>query len=520
MKKPFIVIIVIQLFLFTASKGQEVRILESLSMHSDILGQGIAYSICLPEGYFIEKRSYPVVYMLHGLGDDETAWLEYGRVYQTADKAVREEEIVPMIFVMPQGFRTYYMNDYSGTFLYQDMFVKELIPTIDSLYRTIPDREHRAVMGYSMGGFGALILPLKHPELMRTCVPLSISIRTDQQYITEDASGWDQQWGRIFGGEGSTGQDRITEYYRQNSPFHIFQQNDPASFNDLRIYIDNGDDEQTLCRSNEELHILMRDRGVPHEFRVRDGGHSFEYWRSSLPNALRFISDAFSNVPYRGDPSAYVDIAGLPDRQMLDLEINTVHVRAYVPAEYFITDRLYPVIYCSGNFSTGQCDSLASVSDRMINDMEIGPILLVFLPEDAVDQLSTLLPLLEEKLRIRQGYRYRSLAGFGSSASEACNIVVHKEKFRSCLLMDPYLEKDTIMNLLSLLNPDTGFNTSFFIDAPDKGMYYEGNGFLHIGLRDLTIKHEYRVREGTGGYKWSLGGFEEIIQFADYHFHK
>ncbi|HRZ21165.1 MAG TPA: alpha/beta hydrolase family protein, partial [Bacteroidales bacterium] len=322
MKKPFIVIIVIQLFLFTASKGQEVRILESLSMHSDILGQGIAYSICLPEGYFIEKRSYPVVYMLHGLGDDETAWLEYGRVYQTADKAVREEEIVPMIFVMPQGFRTYYMNDYSGTFLYQDMFVKELIPTIDSLYRTIPDREHRAVMGYSMGGFGALILPLKHPELMRTCVPLSISIRTDQQYITEDASGWDQQWGRIFGGEGSTGQDRITEYYRQNSPFHIFQQNDPASFNDLRIYIDNGDDEQTLCRSNEELHILMRDRGVPHEFRVRDGGHSFEYWRSSLPNALRFISDAFSNVPYRGDPSAYVDIAGLPDRQMLDLEIN------------------------------------------------------------------------------------------------------------------------------------------------------------------------------------------------------
>jgi enterochelin esterase-like enzyme len=520
MRKPFIVIIVIQLFLFTVLKGQEIRVMESLSMHSDILGQDIKYSICLPEGYFVEKRSYPVVYMLHGLGDDETAWLEYGRIYQTADKAVQEGEIVPMIFVMPQGFRTYYMNDHAGTFLYQDMFVKEFIPFIDSLYRTIPDREHRAAMGYSMGGFGALILPLRHPGLIRTCVPLSISIRTDQQYMTEDASGWDQQWGRIFGGEGTAGQDRLTDYFRQNSPFYIFRERNPEIFHDLKMYIDNGDDEQTLCRSNEELHILMRDRGVPHEFRVRDGGHTFGYWRSSLPNALRYISDAFSKVPYRGDQTPLLDIADLPDRQMIDLEINTVPVHAYVPAEYFITNRLYPVIYLSGTFSSGQCDSLASITDRLVADMKVGPMLLVFLPENAVDQLITLLPQLEERLRIRQEYRYRSLAGFGGSATEVCNIVMLKEKFRSCLLMDPYLEKDSILNLLALLKPETGFNTSFFIDAPDKGDYYEGNGNLHVVLRDVNITHEYRVREGAGGFEWSLGGFEEIIRFADYHFHK
>ncbi len=520
MKQSFIVILIIQLFLFTGLNGQEIRIMESLSMHSDILGQDIKYSICLPEGYFVEKSRYPVVYLLHGLGDDETAWLEYGRIYQTADKAVREGEAVPMIFVMPQGFRTYYMNDYKGTFLHQDMFVNELIPYIDSLYRTIPDRDHRATMGYSMGGFGALILPLKHPDLIRTCVPLSISIRTDQQYMNEDASGWDQQWGRIFGGEGSAGQDRITEYYRQNSPFHIFAQDDPQTFNDLKIYIDNGDDEQTLCRSNEELHILMRERGVPHEFRVRDGGHSFEYWRSSLPNALRFISDAFCNVPYRGDQEPPLVIAPLPEKQMLDLEMNDLYIHAYVPAEYFITDRLYPVIYLSANFSVSQCDSLACIADRMVTDMEVGPMLLVFMPEHAAAQSDRLWKQVEEKLRIRKGYRYRSLAGFGKSATEVCSIVIHKEKFRSCILMDPYLENDSIVSLLAFLKADTDFNTPFFIDTPDKGKYYDGNGNLHMGLRDLGVNHEYRVREGGGGFPWSLGGLEEIIRFADYHFHK
>jgi Enterochelin esterase and related enzymes len=137
--------------------------MESLSMHSNILNKDIKYSICLPENYYKSKKPFPVVYLLHGLGDDETAWIEYGCINQIADKAVKDGEIVPMIFVIPQGFRTYYVNDYAGKFPYQDMFIKELIPFIDKQYKTIPDANHRATLGYSMGGFGALILPLKNP---------------------------------------------------------------------------------------------------------------------------------------------------------------------------------------------------------------------------------------------------------------------------------------------------------------------------------------------------------------------
>ena len=131
-----------------------LRIRESMVMHSLVLKQDVHFSVCLPKEYYDSKKSYPVVYLLHGLGDNETSWLEYGQISQYADKAVEDEETKPMIFVMPEAFRTYYVNDYKGAFLYQDMFVKELVPYIDSLFRTIADRQHRAVMGYSMGGFG------------------------------------------------------------------------------------------------------------------------------------------------------------------------------------------------------------------------------------------------------------------------------------------------------------------------------------------------------------------------------
>lgn len=178
----------------TLLAGDNKRIMEGIAMTSALLGQEVKYSIVLPPDYFKGKKNYPVVYLLHGLGDEESSWLEYGRISQIADAAVADKEIIPMIFVMPQGFRNYYVNDYAGTFLYEDMFINELVPHIDKNYRTIKDSRHRATMGYSMGGFGALVLPVKHPDIFSISVPLSISVRTDKQYMVEDAAEWNDQW--------------------------------------------------------------------------------------------------------------------------------------------------------------------------------------------------------------------------------------------------------------------------------------------------------------------------------------
>ncbi len=502
------------------SKSNEVRIMESLSMYSSILGQEVKYSICLPADYFLGNQKYPVTYLLHGLGDDETSWLEYGRINQVADQMVKEGEVVPMIFVIPQGFRTYYMNDYAGKFNYQDMFIKELIPFIDSTYRTIPDKIHRATMGYSMGGFGALILPLKNPEVISTCVPLSISIRTDKQYMEEDSSGWNNQWGSIFGGVGKIGKDRLTDYYKQNNPFHSYLQNNLSKLKELKIFIDNGDDEQTLCRSNEELHILMREKGIPHEFRVRDGGHSFNYWYSAIPNALRFMSDAFELKPYRGDIVLKDSMMPLPEKQMQSLRIDNQEAFVFVPAEYEFTNRLYPVVYIAGNFSTVQQNSFAAMVNAEIESTKVAPMLLVFLPENSVTKIKTMLPEFESKLRIRKGYRFRAIIGFQNDALNTCAEALIPEQFSSCILADAYFSKTDFSELIAGKQSEIFKRTSFFIVAPDSGIYYEGNGSAHMFLRDNELKHEYRVTEGKGGFEWLMNELPEIINFTGTKFHK
>ncbi len=519
--KRTILLAFFSLFLISHSIADSgLRILESMVMPSHILKQDVHFSVCLPQNYYSNTHSFPVVYLLHGLGDDETSWLEYGQIAQYADKSVAAGEIAPMIFILPEAFRTYYVNDYKGSFLYQDMFVKELVPYIDSLFRTIADRQHRAVMGYSMGGFGALNLHLKHPDVFGTAVPLSISVRTDEQYRTEDASGWDDQWGRLFGEPGLKGADRITEYYRQNSPFHLLAQMPVSDIKYLNIYIDNGDKEQTLCRSNEELHIMMRKLNIPHEFRVREGGHSFEYWCSALPNALRFISDAFNARPYRGDKAEMAAIKPIQEKQVRIITVNGKQLYAYVPAEYDQTNRYYPVIYLAGSYSASQCRSIASVVDHAIVANNICPMLLVFLPENTLTQIKTAIPAMEEKLRIRKGYRFRALAGYKDAAAEVCLAGINQEQFRSIILADAYLLNDSISTLFPSPTPKTLLSTSFFIDAPDKGKYYEGNGNAHMLLRDMEKQHEYRVREGEGGFEWFLAGLPEIIAFTAKRFHK
>ncbi|MBK7808742.1 MAG: esterase family protein [Saprospiraceae bacterium] len=275
--------------------------MESLSFYSKILGQEVKYSVILPEDYYKSNKKYPVVYLLHGLGDDETSWVEYGYFSQISDKVTKQCDVLPMIFIMPQGFRNYYVNDFAGTFLYQDMFVKELIPTIDSTFRTIADKSMRATMGYSMGGFGALVIPLKYPDMFAACVPLSVSIRTDEQYIKESSSGWDDQWGRLFGGVGTFGVSRLTDYYKKECPLYMIQNENIEQWKGLKIYIDSGDDEGTLAASNDKLHMVLTEKQIPHEYRVRDGGHEFAYWREAVPNGLRFISDAFQGKSYQGD---------------------------------------------------------------------------------------------------------------------------------------------------------------------------------------------------------------------------
>lgn len=276
-------------------------------LSSQILRESIKYSVYLPADYETATDShYSVVYMLHGLGDNNNSWNGSYLHANSEINAMEGEGLSKMIYVFPQGYASYYCNFYDGSYNYMDMFVNELIPLIDKEYRTIPDKQHRAITGYSMGGFGACALAEKHPEMFEACAPLSMSVRTDWQYMEESQSGWENQWGIIFGGIGQSGEGRITEYYKQHCPIHYFNADNKEQLSSVHWYFICGDDEKNLLYSNDELHCVLRDNGYEHEYRVVNGGHSSSVWNPALHEVLPFF-DYYMNGGSMWNPDSHVD---------------------------------------------------------------------------------------------------------------------------------------------------------------------------------------------------------------------
>jgi S-formylglutathione hydrolase FrmB len=260
-------------------------------MTSRILGRGVGYAAYLPPDYAASSRRYPVVFLLHGFTDDETAWIQFGEAHLAADRAIASRDIPPMILVMPDAGVTWYLNDAAGKVRFEDMFVREFIPFIDATYRTRPSREFRGVAGLSMGGWGTLVYALKHPDLFSAAAALSAAVRTDEEFTGRPDDEFDAVYGDLFGHK-LRGPDRLTAHFRANNPFDLVRTLPAESLKSVRLWLDCGDDD-FLTAGNAAFHVLLRERGVPHEYRVRDGEHSWSYWRTGLTDGLRFIGQSF-----------------------------------------------------------------------------------------------------------------------------------------------------------------------------------------------------------------------------------
>ncbi|MGZ5495455.1 MAG: alpha/beta hydrolase [Candidatus Aminicenantales bacterium] len=269
------------------------QVLEGLKLSSKVLGRDVAYAIYLPPDYAASTRRYPVVYLLHGYTDDESGWIQFGEVSLAADRAIAEREIPPMIIVMPDGGVTFYINDAAGKVRYEDMFVRDLIPYVDARYRTRASREFRGIAGLSMGGWGTLVQSLRHPELFAAGAAFSAAVWPDDEILGMKQENWDKLLGPLFGAAGLAGKARLTPHVREVSPLDLLKSLPEDSLKKVRYYIDCGDDD-FLIKGNCALHLLLIDRKIPHEFRVRDGGHTWTYWRTGIVDGLKFIGQSFN----------------------------------------------------------------------------------------------------------------------------------------------------------------------------------------------------------------------------------
>jgi len=165
MKKPSFSLI---LLIFASSVfAQTGKVMDNLSMTSKILKMERKYAIYLPPDYESSQRSYPVLYLLHGAGDDQTGWVQFGEILNIADKSINAGNATPMIVVMPDAStgKRGYVNDVKGEWRFEDFFFEEFIPFIEKTYRIKADKRYRDISGLSMGGEGTIVYALHHTEM-------------------------------------------------------------------------------------------------------------------------------------------------------------------------------------------------------------------------------------------------------------------------------------------------------------------------------------------------------------------
>ncbi|MDO6818811.1 esterase family protein [Zobellia sp. 1_MG-2023] len=276
--------IFIGLFLNVSLFGQTGKVFDELTLKSEILKGERKYAVYLPPDYETSQRSYPVLYLLHGAGDDQTGWVQFGEVLRITDNAIKAGTATPMIIVMPDantGKRGYFNQ--GKDWRYEDFFFEEFMPHIEKKYRIKAEKRYRAISGLSMGGGGTFMYAMHRPELFSSACPLSAYV--GPLTIADFKE-------RLKKSDVKYSEAEIKEYFKKHNALELLKTVPEEDVKSVRWYIDCGDDD-FLFEGNSLVHIAMTKKKIPHEYRVRDGGHTWTYWRESLPTVLGFVSDAF-----------------------------------------------------------------------------------------------------------------------------------------------------------------------------------------------------------------------------------
>lgn len=291
MNNPFIInvrflILLLSIWIFTIPIHAQTGIVyDQLSFKSEILNMERNYAVYLPPDYHLSNRKYPVLYLLHGYSDNQTGWVQFGEVKHIADKAITDGSATSMVIVMPDADTGVigYTNTIDGQWLYEDFFFEELIPHIEETFKVKSEKGYRAIAGLSMGGGGSLIYALHRPEYFIACASLSAWLGPSTIQELEAS---------IQNAHIDYNPEDLEPYFKRYNALAFIEGKTKDELNEVSYYIDNGD-EDSLYEENALLHIALRKKEVPHEFRIRNGGHTWTYWRESLADVLHFVSQRF-----------------------------------------------------------------------------------------------------------------------------------------------------------------------------------------------------------------------------------
>jgi putative tributyrin esterase len=234
----------------------------TIEFGSKALGKNIGMNVLLPKG----KGPFPVLYLLHGLSDDFTCWMRFSMVEVKAMD-------LPLIIVMPDGGRSFYCNDARPMCgAYEDHICKDTIETIDNLFHTIPGRAGRAIAGLSMGGYGATMLAMRHPDLFSVACSHSGAMNFAGKPISKELPG-------------------VVEYESTlpKGRYSLYKLASAMAKSKLKIAyrLDCGSTD-FLVEQNRQFHAHLEKIGFAHEYEEFPGEHNWEYWNAHIRQTMNF----------------------------------------------------------------------------------------------------------------------------------------------------------------------------------------------------------------------------------------
>lgn len=273
--------------------------IECSAIASRILKQNVRFCVYLPAGYDASAaenppRRYPVLYFLHGLGDNEQTLFNSGG-WTLFDDLRKQHKMGDFLIAAPDGRRSFYINSADGSFRYSDFFLQEFLPHIEGKYRVHPGRAGRAISGISMGGYGALRFAFAKPELFSAVSAQSAALMTASPKEIDAGS---QAGFPLAGVLGPVfGKPVDPSHWNANSVFTLAHRN-ASSLKKMAIYFNCGDqDNYGFEKGAAALHEQLKKDGVSDQYHSYPGDHSLTYFLSHFDEVMEFHSRAFGLLP-------------------------------------------------------------------------------------------------------------------------------------------------------------------------------------------------------------------------------
>jgi S-formylglutathione hydrolase FrmB len=271
------------LILLSAAPTFAAGRIECNSLKSNYVPNPVAYCALLPPSYDTQPaRKFPVLYFLHGLGEDPSFLVTTGG-WRLIEDAQEQKRIGEFVLITPQAGSSFYINSRDGRIKYEDFFIRDFIPHMEKRFRLLSTRSGRAIGGVSMGGYGALRFAFKYPQLF-------VAVAAHMPALLEQLPRGSSGAGLASFLGGAFGRPLDEEFWRANTPFFFAR---TADLRGLKIYADCGDhDDFGFDAGVKAMDKLLSSRRIPHSFHIYPGAHDWGFVAQHFEASLKVISDA------------------------------------------------------------------------------------------------------------------------------------------------------------------------------------------------------------------------------------